>query len=59
MAKGVVATGNKASNTLREAVTFNEYVNPGEGAIYEARATSIHGLTATHPSIRYAEEIHP
>jgi hypothetical protein len=48
-AKGVVATGNKA----------NEYVNPGEGAIYEARATSIHGLTATHPSIRYAEEIHP
>ena len=58
-AKGIVATGDTASSIQREPNTFNEYVNPGEGAIYGEHSTALHGLTATHPSIRDAEEIYP
>ena len=59
-AKKIVATGDTAANNIRqEANTFNEYVNPREGVIYGEHSTAIHNLTATHPSIRDAEEIFP
>ena len=58
-AKGVVSsTGDTASSIRRESGTFNSFVNPGEGAIYGEHAVAIHGLHASHPSIRDAEEIH-
>jgi len=53
------ATGGTAVNIRREAQTFNEYDNPGEGAIYGEHVTAIHGLTTTHPSMRDAKEIYP
>ena len=58
-AKGVVfSTGDTSTNIQREAQTFNSFINPGEGAIYGDHAVAIHGLHASHPSIRDAEEIH-
>ena len=58
-AKGIVSsTGDTASNIKREVETFNSFVNPGEGAIYGDHAVAIHGLHASHPSIRNADEIH-
>ena len=56
--KGVVSTTNDtAVNVRRGPTTFNSYVNPGEGAIYAEHASSVHGLNASHPSIREADEI--
>ena len=55
--KGVVSlTGDTANDIRRKAQTFNSFVHPGEGAIYGEHAIAIHGLHASHPSIRDAEE---
>lgn len=50
-------TKDKATNIRRNPNTFNEYVNPGSGAIFSEQCTNIHHLTADHPSIRNASEM--
>ena len=54
---GVSAANDTATSVKRDPLTFNSYVNPGEGAIYTEHATSVHGLNESHPSIRDADEI--
>ena len=44
-----------SSNIRREVNAFNEYVKPHEGAIWDAHATRIHGLTENHPKILQAD----
>jgi len=37
--------------------TFNRFVKPGEGAIWNDNITSIHGLHPNHPSIIGADDM--
>ena len=45
---GVSAANDTATSVRREILTFNSYVNPGEGGIYTEHATSVHGLNESH-----------
>ena len=55
--KGSSATMDYASLVSREALTFNQFVKPGEGAIWNDNVTSIHGLHQNHSSIIGADDI--
>ena len=45
-------------NTIEvEEETFNAYVKPGDGAIWDERLTSIHGLSAAKPEIQSTPDI--
>jgi len=46
-----------ASAIRREAITFNRFVKPREGAIWNENSTSIHGLHSSHPSIIGADDM--
>ena len=39
--------------------TFNEYINPGENALWDPQCSSIHGLHAQSPEITNADSIFP
>ena len=47
---------NKPNISIVEE-TFNHYVKPHDGAIWDPNATKIHGLTASSPKIMEADEI--
>ena len=55
--KGPSATIDYASLVSREALTFNRFVKPGEGAIWNNNVTSIHRLHQNHPSIIGADDM--
>ena len=55
--QGATKTKDKASNIEREALIFNEYVHPGEEAIYSKACTDIHGLTESSQCIKDASDI--
>ena len=46
-----------AGDICRQENTFNECVNPGEGAIFGEHVCKVHGLHENHPKIREAEKI--
>ena len=46
-----------SKNVRREADTFNTYVQPSEGVIWNGHLTSIHGLHANHPEIHMADKM--
>ena len=45
------------TNVERISNTFNKYVKPDEGAIWDARASLIHGLTENDPRILQADRM--
>ena len=55
--QGASKTKDKASHIKREPLTFNEYVYPGEGAIYSQACTNIHGLSESSQCIKDASDI--
>ena len=52
--KAITPRKDTATDIKRDSNTFNEYVNPGEDAIWSTQATKIHGLHTKHPQIRTA-----
>jgi len=48
---------DKADATTRIPTKFNEYINPGECAIWDDNVTKIHGLCKTHEKIVLASSI--
>ena len=55
--KGPSPTLDYVSTICRETQTFNRFVKPGEGAIWNENVTSIHGLHSNHPSIVGADDM--
>ena len=55
--KGPSTTLDYASTISRDTLTFNRFVKPGEGAIWNENVTSIHGLHSNHPSIVGADDM--
>ena len=54
---GKSKTNDKTTDIRRNDNTFNEYVNPGSGAIFSEQCTNIHHLTEDDPRIRNASEM--
>ena len=52
------AVDNTVKDIRREPLTFNKYMNPGEGTVVADASTAIHGLHSRHPKILEAEEIY-
>ena len=48
-------TKYKSTNIKREADTFNKYVNPGSGDLWNENCMAIHGFHPTHKSIASAD----
>jgi hypothetical protein len=42
----------------RHSETFNEYVNPGDNALWDDAATAVHGLRRSDAHIQHAQSIH-
>ena len=51
------ATADKLEDLYKNPTTFNEYVNPGENAIWDEYCTGIHGIRATDDRIKNADGI--
>jgi len=49
---------DSVENWERHTDVFNEYVNPGENALWDDSATAVHGLRRSDPRIEYAQSIH-
>ena len=47
-------TGDKLESAVKNPTNFNEYVNLGEGVIWDDYCTAIHGLRATDDCIKNA-----
>ena len=52
-----VTTADKLESIEKEVDTFNEYVNPGDSAIWDEHAAAVHGLKRTDDCIKNAAEI--
>ena len=46
-----------ANNNRREESTFNRFVKPREGAMWNEHSSDIHGLHAGHDSIMAADDM--
>ena len=54
---GTRPRSDTAENIERLSATFNAYVNPGDGAIWDQEASRVNGLTRSDPRIRQASDI--
>ena len=54
---GTRPRSDTAQNIQRLSATFNAYVNPGDGAIWDEEASRVNGLTRSDPRIRQASDI--
>ena len=55
--KGPSSIRDYATNICRDESTFNRFVKPREGAIWNEHSSAIHGIHAGHDSIMAADDM--